>query len=84
MPAPGFGLDNAVRILLVERDEAGARSLIEMLDRGFIIAPEIALACGGREAADRLRLASYDLLLADLDSLCDLSAEPEDAVARLA
>lgn len=84
MPAPGFGLDNAVRILLVERDEVGARSLIEMLDRGFIIAPQIALACSGREAADRLRLAPYDLLLADLDSLCDLSAEPEDAVSRLA
>lgn len=83
MPAPGFGLDNAARILLVDRDEAGARALIEVLDQGFIVAPEIALARGGREAADRLRLASYDLLLAELDSLRDLSVEAEDAVARL-
>jgi DNA-binding NtrC family response regulator len=83
MPAPGFGLDNAARILLVDRDEAGARNLIEMLDRGFIVAPEIGLASCGREAADRLRLASYDLMLADLDSLRDLSVEAEDAVARL-
>ncbi len=83
MPAPGFGLDNAARILLVDRDETGARTLIEVLDRGFIVAPEIALACGGREAADRLRMLSYDLLLADLDSLRDLSAEAEEAVARL-
>lgn len=83
MPAPGFGLDNAARILLVDRDEAGARTLIEALDQGFIVAPEIALAGGGREAADRLRVLSYDLLLADLDSLRDLSAEAEDAVARL-
>jgi DNA-binding NtrC family response regulator len=83
MPAPGFGLDNAARILLVDRDEAGARTLIEVLDEGFIVAPEMALARSGREAAERLRLASYDLLLADLDSLRDLSAEAEDAVARL-
>jgi DNA-binding NtrC family response regulator len=83
MPAPGLGQENAARILLVDRDAAGARTLIDVLDQGFIVAPEVAVASGGREAAERLRLASYDLLLTDLDSLRDLAAEGHDAVSRL-
>jgi DNA-binding NtrC family response regulator len=83
MFAPGPGQDNVARILLVDRDEAGARAMIETLDQGFVVAPMIAVASGGREAADRLRIASYDLLLADLGSLDDLATEAEEAVSRL-
>jgi len=84
MPAPGQGQDIAARILLVDRDAAGCGALIEALDSGFVSAPQFVVTHGGRDAADRLRLGAYDLLLADLHSLDDLAAAAEDAVSRLA
>ncbi|MDB5538407.1 MAG: luxO [Devosia sp.] len=83
MPAPGFGQDNAARILLVDRDAAGCAALIETLSGCLVVPPVIAEARSGRQAADRLRAGRFDVLLVDLGSVADLSAEAEDAVARL-
>lgn len=83
MPAPGFGQETAARILLVDRDAAGCSALIETLNGCLVVAPAIAEARNGRQAADRLRAERYDVLLVDLMSLDDLSAEAEEAVTRL-
>lgn len=83
MPAPGFGQENAARILLVDHDAAGSNALIETLSNCFVVTPVIAEARNGRQAADRLRAGRCDVLLIDLGSVGDLSAEAEDAVARL-
>ncbi len=83
MPAPGHGQDNAARILLVDNDEAGSVALIETLDACFVEAPDIIVAGGAREAAERLRMETFDLLLADLASLGNVAAAAEEAVSRL-
>jgi two-component system repressor protein LuxO len=83
MPAPGDRQDNAARILLVDSDAAGSSALIETLDACFVVAPEIVVAAGAREAADRLRTGAFDLLLADLASLGNVAAAAEEAVAKL-
>ena len=83
MPAPGFGLENAARILLVDRDVAGCSALIETLNECLVVPPAIAEARTGRQAADQLRAGRYDVLLVDLTSVDDLAAEAEEAVARL-
>lgn len=44
---------------------------------------ELAVAAGGRQAAEMLRARSYHLVLVDLASLADFGASTEDAVARL-
>lgn len=75
--------DSAARILLVDHDAAACGVLIELLDASFVAAPEIVVADGGRRAVEQLRLARFDLLLADLATLTDLSVEAEHAVARL-
>ena len=81
---PAAGQEIAARILLVDHDMAGCGVLIDALDSCFVRAPEIVVAGTGREAAERLRGSFYDLLLADLSTLRDLSAEADEAVARLA
>lgn len=83
MPAPGFGQETAARILLVDRDAAGCQVLIETLNGCLVVPPAIAEARNGRAAADKLRAERFDVLLVDLTSVADLSAEAEDAVARL-
>lgn len=83
MPAPGFGQENAARILLVDRDAVGCAALIQTLNDCLVVAPAITEARNGRQAADQLRAGRFDVLLVDLMSVDDLSAEAEDAVARL-
>ncbi|KQX34966.1 Fis family transcriptional regulator [Devosia sp. Root436] len=43
----------------------------------------ISVAAGGRQAVEQLRDAEFDIVLADLASLRDLSERSDDAVARL-
>ncbi|KRA56101.1 Fis family transcriptional regulator [Devosia sp. Root635] len=43
----------------------------------------IAVAAGGRQAAEQLRDTEFDIVLADLASLRDLCERSDDAVARL-
>ena len=80
---PGPGPDPAARLLLIERDPAAGRVMAGHLDKCFIGAPVIMAARGGREAAELLRSATYDVVLIDLSSLDDLAVRTEDAVARL-
>ncbi|UYO01495.1 MAG: sigma-54-dependent Fis family transcriptional regulator [Devosia sp.] len=49
----------------------------------MLVAPVLSVADCGRAAGDLLRKARPDVVLADLGSIGDLGATPEDAVARL-
>jgi two-component system repressor protein LuxO len=72
-----------VRLLLIDGDENGAGlaadSLAQCLGGGL----RISVVAGGRPAADLLRDGSFDIVLADLSSLRDLSERSDDAVGRL-
>ncbi|WP_417309728.1 sigma-54-dependent transcriptional regulator [Devosia sp.] len=83
MTASGPG-PATVRILLVERDMSASAALSDSLATALRPAPAIESATGGRQAADVLRSGSFDVVLADLAALTDLSERTEDAVSRLA
>ena len=76
------GADSAARLLLIDRDPASGRATREMLGDCLVTPAEIDVSRSGREAADLLRSAGYDIVLIDLSSIDDL-APTEDAVARL-
>lgn len=80
---PGPGSDAATRLLLIERDPAVGRVMAAHLRKCFLGAPQIVAARGGKEAAELLRTAAYDIVMVDLSSLDDLAAQTEDSVARL-
>lgn len=71
----------AVRILLAAQGHA---SLAPDLASAVSPSPSVILAQDGRMAARHLRAQAFDVILADLSTIADLSAEPEDAVGRLA
>ena len=71
------------RLLLVDRDEAGARLMAATLANSLAAAPKITLATGGRQAVELLRDSAFDIVLADLSSLTDLSEQSDDAMTRL-
>ncbi|MDB5537559.1 MAG: luxO [Devosia sp.] len=71
------------RLLLIDRDVASSRLVVEGLGAALAGAPEIAAAETGRQAVEALRQARYDIVLMDLSSLGDLSERSEDAVTRL-
>ena len=83
MSSTGYGTQAAARILLVDRDAASGAAMAASLGASLLMPPHLARAQSGRQAAELLRAAAYDVLLLDLASLSDLSAEAEDAVARL-
>ena len=71
------------RLLLIDRDLAGARLVAEGLDAALASAFEVAAAETGRQAVEALRQSRFDIVLMDLSSLGDLSERSEDAVTRL-
>ena len=71
------------RLLLVDADEQHARLVAETLAQSLSNGMHIAIAAGGRHAAELLRDSSFDIVLADLSCLKDLSERSDDAVARL-
>ena len=73
-----------VRILLVERDVPSRAALADSLVTALRPSPAIESASGGRQAAELLRASSFDVVLADLATLSDLSERTEDAMSRLA
>jgi two-component system repressor protein LuxO len=75
--------DAAARLLLIDRDPAGGRVMAAHLGGSFLAPPQVIEARGGRQAAEILKGESFDIVLVDLSSLDDLSAQTEDAVARL-
>ncbi|SEP85886.1 two-component system, repressor protein LuxO [Devosia sp. YR412] len=71
------------RLLLVDADDASAQLVSETLGQSLGGSLRITVVSGGRPAAELLRDGGYDIILADLQSLRDLSDRSDDAVARL-
>jgi len=71
------------RLLLIDRDVSCARLVAGSLAECLVAAPRIVSVGGGKSAVEALREASFDIILADLSSLSDLSERSDDAVARL-
>src|SRR5688500_7683118 len=63
----------AGRLLLIDRDAACAQTIAETLRQSLGSATLISVAAGGRQGADLLRERPFDIVLADLSSLADLS-----------
>jgi two-component system repressor protein LuxO len=84
MPSrPGTGAEPFARLLLVDRNVAGARATGEMLGACLVTPSRIDEARCGKDAAELLRIGPYDIVLIDLSSVDDIGGETEDAVARL-
>ncbi|ODT83534.1 MAG: sigma-54-dependent Fis family transcriptional regulator [Pelagibacterium sp. SCN 64-44] len=79
------GSDNALsgQLLLIDSDIEGARAMGETLREALLVAPKVSVADNGRVAAEKLRQARFDIIIADLSSLGDLAASIEDAMSRL-
>ncbi|SMQ59186.1 two-component system, repressor protein LuxO [Devosia lucknowensis] len=79
------GSDNALcgQLLLIDADAACARQTGSTLREALLVAPRVTHSAGGRAAADLLRKTRFDVIIADLDSLGDLSPSSEDAMQRL-
>ncbi len=73
----------AGRLLLIDRDAACAQTIAETLRQSLGNATRISVAAGGRQGADLLRERPFDIVLADLSSLADLSERSGEAVMRL-
>ena len=71
------------RLLLVDADDAGASLVAATLGESLGRSLRITIAHGGRQAAELLRDGDFDIVLADLSSLRDLSERSDDAMARL-
>src|SRR5690606_36496357 len=71
------------RLLLIDGDNAGAPLVADTLAESLGGSLRITIAAGGRQAAELLRERGYDIVLADLPSLRDLSERSDDAVGRL-
>lgn len=71
------------RLLLIDGDDAGAPLVAETLTQSLGGSLRITVAAGGRHAAGLLRDTGFDIVLADLSSLHDLSERSDDAVGRL-
>jgi two-component system repressor protein LuxO len=83
--AMNSGLDNALsgRLLLVDGDAEAAARMGESLSRALLCAPIVELVSSGREALEVLRNARFDIILADMPSLADISERDDEGMARL-
>ncbi|OAM76487.1 sigma-54-dependent transcriptional regulator [Devosia elaeis] len=79
------GSDNALngQLLLIDSDGDSARRMGRALSEKLLVAPRVAIAENGRLAAEKLRQARFDIIIADLGSLADLAPSIEDAMGRL-
>lgn len=71
------------RLLLIDTHER-RDALAAPLADGLAAAPAIVTVAGGRQALEQLRSSSFDLVVADGESLADLSTDLDDRIARLA
>jgi len=71
------------RLLLIEGDQRHAQLLVDTLAETLGESVRISLADGGRQASELLRQGAFDVVLADLGSLRDISERSDDAVGRL-
>lgn len=71
------------RLLLIDSDANHAQLVAETLAQSLDNGVHITVAAGGRQAVELLRDTGFDIVLADLSCLSDLSDHSDDAVARL-
>nr|WP_314261948.1 sigma-54 dependent transcriptional regulator [uncultured Devosia sp.] len=71
------------QLLLIDADSDSAPLLAEALGLSLGGSLAITIAPSGRQGAERLRDGKFDIVLADLASLRDLSDRSDDAVTRL-
>jgi two-component system, repressor protein LuxO len=79
----GYESEPNGRLLLIDQDASSARLVAESLAESLVSAPRIVSAAGGKQAVEALREGAFDIVLADLASLGDLSERSDDAVTRL-
>ncbi len=77
------GSDAQTRLLLLERNPEGCQTAVRDLKECLGANTEIVSADSGRAACALLRAGSFDILVVDLDSLADISPQPEVAMNRL-
>ncbi len=70
-------------LLLIDRDASSARLLSTSLANCLVASPKIQAVGTGKQAIAALKESQFDIVLADLPTLSDLSEHTEDAVARL-
>ncbi len=74
----------AARVLLIERDSVVLAALSSAVSACLAAVPDLEVAAAGRPGFELLRRSSWDLVAADLDTLCEAASEPAEAIGRLA
>lgn len=80
---PATGANETARTLLIDRNRAGMEAIATALGACLRAEVHMQRAASGRSGADHLRADRYALVLFDLESLDDVAASTEEAVARL-
>jgi DNA-binding NtrC family response regulator len=78
------GQSETTSLLLIERDEASANGLAASLREQLMTGASVTGVRCGRDGVEALRGGPFDIVLADLHSLSDLSMRTEEAVGRIA
>jgi len=83
--AMNSGLDNALsgRLLLIDSDAETACRTGESLSQALLCSPQVKVARNGREAIELLRANRFDIILADMPSLSDLSERDDEGMGRI-
>ncbi|WP_244465935.1 sigma-54-dependent transcriptional regulator [Devosia soli] len=71
------------RLLLIDSDAAAACETGESLSQALLCSPQVEVARTGREAIELLRANRFDIILADMPSLADLSDRDEEGMGRI-
>lgn len=77
------GSDAGVSFLVIEREPSSFRLMQKALAKEFSAVGGISNAASGREAKHLLRGSDFDVILADLKSLGDLSSCTEEGISRI-
>ena len=73
----------AGRLLLIDRDDTCTQAIIETLTHHLGCQTHITAVPNGRQAIELLRGHRFDIVLADITSLADLSEQSDAAISRL-
>jgi two-component system repressor protein LuxO len=78
------GSSDPIGLLVIDRDEAGSSALLSALQARLTAQSAAHSVSSGREALEALRSQQFDIVLADLASIADLSPKGDDAVGKVA
>lgn len=83
--AMNAGLDQALsgRLLLIDSDAEAASRTGESLSEALLCAPKVMVARSGKEALELLRANRFDIILADMPSLADISESEDEGMGRV-